>query len=120
MIRKISDNGRGLLRAALHRRKGTGIVRDGHCRAVPDPACAEETEDKGEQKGKGAMIRAIPEPLPVPVDGELEATIRQLIARKDGAREGSAVHRMVIRQLDGLRGKSLLAEQIMEAYGYWG
>jgi hypothetical protein len=27
---------------------------------------------------------------------------------------------MVVRQLDGIRDRSQLAEQIMEEYGYWG
>jgi uncharacterized coiled-coil DUF342 family protein len=48
---------------------------------------------------------------------ELENTIRQLIERRDAAREGSAEYRMVIRQLKGLR-NSKLAEEIMEEYGY--
>jgi hypothetical protein len=39
-------------------------------------------------------------------DEELENKIRQLIARKDAARDGSAEHRMIIRQLNGLRGSS--------------
>jgi hypothetical protein len=60
------------------------------------------------------------EPIKDDDELELENTIRQLIARKDAAREGDAEHRMVIRQLDGLRGRSLLAEQIMEEYDYWG
>jgi hypothetical protein len=51
---------------------------------------------------------------------ELEATIRALIYRLDAARKGSAEHRMVLRQLDGLRDHSQLAEQILEEYGYWG
>jgi hypothetical protein len=51
---------------------------------------------------------------------ELELTIEQLTARLLDAREGSAGRRMVVRQLDGLRDHSHLAEQIMEEYGYWG
>ena len=34
--------------------------------------------------------------------------------------DGSAEWRMVVRQLDGIRDRSQLAEQIMEEYGYWG
>jgi hypothetical protein len=45
----------------------------------------------------------------------LERTVEQLIAR-----EGSTEWRMVVRQLDGPRDRSQLAEHIMEEYGYWG
>jgi hypothetical protein len=50
------------------------------------------------------------------VDDELEATIKQLIARKDAAVEGSVEYRMVIRQLKGLRDSRGLAGPIMEDY----
>ena len=53
-------------------------------------------------------------------ENELERTIQQLTARLAAAREGSAEWRMVVRQLDGIRDRSQLAEQIMEEYGYWG
>jgi hypothetical protein len=53
-------------------------------------------------------------------EAELEITIEHLVERLYDAREGSASHRMVVRQLDGIRDRSQLAEQIMEEYGYWG
>jgi hypothetical protein len=67
------------------------------------------------------MMKTDNELEPIKDDDELdlENTIRQLMERKDAARDGSAEHRMVIRQLDGLRGTSLLAEQIMEEYNWW-
>ena len=43
------------------------------------------------------------EPPPVPVIEELEATIRVLIVLMDAVREGSAEHRMIVRQLIGVR-----------------
>jgi hypothetical protein len=51
----------------------------------------------------------------VPEDGEqeLEATIKALAERREAAREGSAEHRMVMRQLKGLR-CSKLAEEILD------
>jgi hypothetical protein len=58
----------------------------------------------------------IPEPPPVPVDEELEATIKQLIARKDAAREGSAEYRMIVRQLIGIREFSQLGRLIIEDF----
>jgi hypothetical protein len=47
---------------------------------------------------------------------ELENTIRRLIALLDAAREGSAEHRMILRQLACVRDSSQLAGQIMEEY----
>jgi len=54
------------------------------------------------------------------MENELEQTIERLVARLDADREGSASWRMVVRQLDGIRDRSQLAEQIMEEHGYWG
>lgn len=54
------------------------------------------------------------------MEKQLEHTIERLTERLDAAREGSAAWRMVVRQLDGLRDRSQLAEQIMEEHGYWG
>lgn len=54
------------------------------------------------------------------MEKELECTIENLVERLIIAREGSATWRMVVRQLDGIRDHSQLAEQIMEEYGYWG
>ena len=51
---------------------------------------------------------------------ELENIIATLAYRLSLAREGSAEYRMIVRQLDGIRDRSQLAEQIMEEYGYWG
>jgi hypothetical protein len=51
---------------------------------------------------------------------ELETTIERLVERLNATREGSAEHRMVVRQLDGIRDRSQLAEQILEEHGYWG
>ena len=65
------------------------------------------------------MIRN-PEQPPDAEEEALEATIRQLIERKDAAVEGSAEYRMVIRQLKGLRDSRELAGPIMEEYDYWG
>jgi hypothetical protein len=47
---------------------------------------------------------------------ELENTIWRLIALLDAAREGSAEHRMILRQLAGVRNSSQLAGLIMEEY----
>ncbi len=49
------------------------------------------------------MIKGIPEPPPVETDEALEATIKRLVDRLDEVHEGSAEHRMIIRQLIGLR-----------------
>ena len=49
------------------------------------------------------MTRGIPEPPPVPVIEELEATIRDLIVLMDTVRRGSAEYRMMIRLLIGVR-----------------
>jgi hypothetical protein len=47
---------------------------------------------------------------------ELEATIRTLVYRLDDAREGSAEHRMIIRQLQGIRDFSQLGRLIIEDF----
>jgi hypothetical protein len=54
------------------------------------------------------------------MEQELENPVERLVERLHTDREGSAAWRMVVRQLDGLRDHSQLAEQIMEEYGYWG
>lgn len=54
------------------------------------------------------------------MERELERIIEQLTLRLKLAREGSAEWRMIIRQLEGVRNGSLLAEQILEEYDYWG
>ena len=53
------------------------------------------------------MTRGIPEPPPVPVIEELEATIRVLIVLMEAVREGSAEHRMIVRQLTRQQAMSL-------------
>jgi hypothetical protein len=62
------------------------------------------------------VIKGIPEPPPVERDEELEATIRTLIYRLKQAREGSAEHRMIERQLIGPRDFSELGGLIFEDY----
>ena len=47
---------------------------------------------------------------------ELKATIKRMINRLDDAREGSAEHRMIERQLEGVRKSSELGSLIMEEY----
>ena len=47
---------------------------------------------------------------------ELEATIRTLVYRLDDAREGSAEHRMIIRQLQGIRDFCQLGRLIIEDF----
>ena len=51
---------------------------------------------------------------PSPEDDELEATIRRLFYRLEDAREGSAEHRMIVRQLIGLREGSEVGRLIFE------
>ena len=47
-------------------------------------------------------------------DPELEAIIAALVTRKNAAAEGSAEHRMALRQLQGLRDTRELAGPIIE------
>jgi hypothetical protein len=47
---------------------------------------------------------------------ELEATIKRLVDRLDEVREGSAEHRMIIRQLVGLRDFSEVGGLIIQDY----
>jgi hypothetical protein len=47
---------------------------------------------------------------------QLKITLRTLIERMNAAREGSAEHRLIERQLEGVRGESELAGLIMEGY----
>jgi hypothetical protein len=54
------------------------------------------------------------------MEKELERVIERLTDRLAAAREGSAAHRMVVRQLEGVRNSGKLAEQILEEYDYWG
>ncbi|HZD62101.1 MAG TPA: hypothetical protein VE200_04825 [Xanthobacteraceae bacterium] len=54
------------------------------------------------------------------MEKELERVIETLTERLAVAREGSAAHRMVVRQLEGVRNSSQLAEQILEEHDYWG
>ena len=59
---------------------------------------------------------------PSPEDDELEATITRLFHRLENAREGSAEHKMITRQLIGLRegsevGRLIFEEFSMRGYG---
>jgi hypothetical protein len=54
--------------------------------------------------------------VPSPGDDELEAIIQRLVYRLDDAREGSAEHKMIIRQLVGVRDSSELAGLIIEEF----
>ena len=47
---------------------------------------------------------------------ELKNTIRQLIDRLEAARESSAEHRMILRQLTGVHDFSQLGRLIIEEY----
>jgi hypothetical protein len=47
---------------------------------------------------------------------QLEATIRDLADRLESARDGSATHTMIQRQLDGVRRGSELGSVLMEEY----
>jgi hypothetical protein len=56
---------------------------------------------------------------------ELEEIITQLDARLREVREGSAAHKMILRQLDGIRHGSELGGLLMEEYdagsiSHWG
>jgi hypothetical protein len=47
---------------------------------------------------------------------QVKVTIQTLVERLREAREGSAEHRMIERQLEGVRNESELARLIMEEY----
>ena len=57
--------------------------------------------------------------VPTPEDDELEA-IGSLFHRMNAAREGSAEHRMIVRQLIGLRKSSEIACLIFEEFSMKG
>ena len=69
------------------------------------------------RKGKGVPMT---EYEPSPVDDELEATIRQLFYRMDDTREGHAEHKMIVRQLIGLREGSEVGRLILEEFNMIG
>jgi hypothetical protein len=52
--------------------------------------------------------------VPTRKDDELEATIGQLFHRMNDARESSAEHKMIVRQLTGVRKSSEIASLIFE------
>ena len=63
------------------------------------------------------MTRGKPEPPPVPVIEELEATIRDLFVLMDTVREGSTEHRIMVRRLVGVRDSSQLARDELIGLG---
>jgi hypothetical protein len=58
--------------------------------------------------------------VPSPEHDELEDTIRQLFHRMGNAREGSAEHKMIVRQLIDLREDSEVGRLIFEEFNMIG